>query len=302
MKFSIIILLNLTLFSTFLWAQKSSSLGAALKSEKTFEEKEQSLINYSNIKKTLKNDGLTNQKEKRVKLIKQITIERKSINLEKYNYPQEDEFWMFMSELWLVKNAQLLAWDVPKPDYGIEVAFKGLLEKLGYYNKKFKILIINSPNVVHFGLPSKKDEYIFILSLPFMRSLDLTKVDLSLLLLEDFFRLENRDFITNMELDTSFLGTNFYQKEYKKNLISKTLKKYSDVIFKKGFVFKQQYEVTKTMDRVLKTSPAIWSAYFRILTKIDRYTKSDLLYKNYIKIYPSPELQIQWLSPKKKVI
>jgi hypothetical protein len=302
MKFSIIILLNLILLSSFAWAQESASLSAALKNEKTFEEKEQSLINYSNIKKTLRNDGLTNQKKKRVKLIKQITIERKSINLEKYNYPSDDEFWMFMSELWLVKNAQLLAWDVPKPDYGIEKAFKGLLEKLGYYNKKFKILIVNSPNIVHFGLPSRKDEYIFILSLPFMRSLDLTKVDLSLILLEDFFRLENRDFINNLDVDTNFLGTNFYQKEYKTNMISNILKKYSEIIFKKGFVFKQQYEVTKTMDRVLKTSPAIWSAYFRMLTKIDRYTKSDLLYKNYIKIYPSPELQIQWLSPKKKVI
>jgi len=80
------------------------------------------------------------------------------------------------------------------------------------------------------------------------------------------------------------------------------LKNYSRVIFDEGFDLQQQYEITKEMDRVLKSDPALWGAYFRVINKIDRFIKSDLLYQKYLKIYPSPELQIQWLSPKKKVI
>lgn len=268
----------------------------------TFEEKEQKIIDYSNIKSVLKNDGLEKQKVKREKLVKQITVERKKISKEKYFYPKEEDFWHFMSELWLVKNAQKLSWDFPKPEYGIDVAFKNLLEKFGYYNKQFKILIINSPNVVHFGLPAGKDTYIFIVSLPFIRSLDLTKVDISLILLEDFFRLEEKVFIQNLKIKTDFLGTNFHEKKMKKQLIDKILEGYSRVIYKDGFDFQQQYEITKKIDQVLKIDPNLWGAYFRLVNKIDKFIKSDLLYQNYLKIYPSPELQIQWLTPKKSVI
>ena len=268
----------------------------------TFEEKEQKLIDYSNIKNVLVNDGLEKQKKNRESLVKQIKVERKVISKNKYFYPEEEDFWHFMSELWLVKNAQLLSWDFPKPEYGIDVAFKNLLEKLGYFNKHFKILIVNTPNVVHFGLPAGKDTYIFLLSLPFIRSLDLTKVDISLVLLEDFFRLENKDFIKNLKVETALLGTNFHDKKVKKELVKSILKNYSRVVLEEGFNFQQQYEVTKMMDSVLKSDASIWGAYYRVINKINRFIKSDLLYQKYLKIYPSPELQIQWLTPKKKVI
>jgi len=271
-------------------------------SNETFEEKEQKIIDYSNIKNVLVNDGLEKQKKKREKLVKQIKVERKTISKNKFFYPQEEDFWHFMSELWLVKNAQQLSWDFPKPEYGIDVAFKNLLEKLGYFNKHFKILIVNTPNVVHFGLPAGKDTYIFMLSLPFIRSLDLTKVDISLVLLEDFFRLEKKVFINNLKVSTNLLGTNFHDKKVKTKLVESILSNYSRVVFKEGFNFQQQYEITKMMDRVLKSDPALWGAYFRTISKIDRFIKSDLLYQNYLKIYPSPELQIQWLSPKKKTL
>jgi hypothetical protein len=271
-------------------------------SSETQEEKEIEVLNYSNIKNVLINDGLATQKEKKQQIVKSIKKERKNLYVERYNYPTEEDFYAFVSELWLVKNAQLLNWDYPKPSYGIEKAFKKLLEKMGFYNIHFKILLINSPALVHFGLPSKKNEYIFLLSIPFMRSLDLTKVDISLLLLEDFLRLQNKDFIMNLKLNKSLFGTNFYENKIDKKLIEKVLKSYSENIFKIGFSFHQQFEITKKMESFLKSDPALWGAYFRMIQKIDRFIKSDLLYKDYLKIYPSPELQIQWLSPKKKVI
>jgi len=303
MKNILILILLITNLLTHTSAQEDPEAKSTKKiDETTFEEKEQKLIDYSNIKNVLINDGLEKQQEQREKLVKQIKVERKSISKDKYFYPTEEDFWDFISELWLVKNAQILSWDFPKPEYGIDVAFKNLLEKLGYFNKHFKILIVNTPTVVHFGLPAGKDSYIFLLSLPFVRSLDLTKVDIALVLLEDFFRLESKTFINNLKVDTTILGTNFYDTEVKKDFIQTVLKNYSRVIFDEGFDFQQQYEVTKEMDRVLKSDPALWGAYFRVINKIDKFIKSDLLYQKYLKIYPSPELQIQWLSPKKKVI
>ncbi|MBD65651.1 MAG: hypothetical protein CME62_10625 [Halobacteriovoraceae bacterium] len=268
--------------------------------QETFEEEQEKLLDYSSIKNVLKSDGLEESKQKRQNLVKEIKKARKEIKEEKFSYPSGGDFWMLMSEFWLVKNAQLLSWDFPKPDYGIEVAFKNLLENLGYYNKSFKVLVINSPTIVHFGLPSKKDEYIFILSLPFMRSLDLTKVDLSLVLLEDFLRLEQQFFINNLDEDLSFLGKSFSTTSFDKKAIAKIQKKYTEIITKTGFNFQQQFEVTKKMDSLLKSNPSLWGAYYRMINKIDKFVKTDLLYQDYVKIYPSPELQLKWLAPKKK--
>ncbi|MAZ47327.1 MAG: hypothetical protein CME65_02110 [Halobacteriovoraceae bacterium] len=276
---------------------------SAMGQTETMEESEKDLLNYSNIKSVLKNDGLVEEKKKKERIVKEIKKEKQKINISRYNYPDADDFWLHISEYWLVKNAQLLRWDFPKPEYGIDSAFKNLLENFGFFNKHYKILIVNSPKVTHLGLPAGKDRYIFVISLPFMRTMDLTKVDISLLLLEDMLRLEKDYLKKNLDQKVDFLGTNFHGKEApKKEMIMKFLGGYDEIIFSKGFNFQQQFEVTKQMDSYLKSDPALWGAYFNLLKKIDRLIKNDLLYKDYLKIYPSPELQMQWLSPKKKVI
>lgn len=269
---------------------------------KTSIEKEEEVIDYTNIKSVLKEDGLEKQAKLKKKIIKQIKEEKKEIQLKKYNYPNADEFWSFASEYWLVRNAQELKWDAIRPDYGINVAFKNLLEKLGFYNKSYKIIIVDTPNMTHMGLPSNPNEFIMVLSLPFMRTLDLTKVDISLLLLENFLRIEKGYFQQNLLIKPDFVGKNFYQEGMKKEKLNELLKEYSNVIYKKGFNFQQQYDVTKSMDRLLKSYPQIWSVYFRLLGKIDSLIKNNLLFKNYTKIFPSPEMQIQWLKPKEEVL
>lgn len=269
---------------------------------KTEEEAQDEVIDYSNIKKVLEEDGLEKQAKLKKKIVKQIKIEKTKIKTEKYNYPSKELFWSFISELWLVKNAQELKWDVPRPDYGLKEAFKSLLEEFGYFNERFKILVIDSPNISHMGLPSNRGENIFILSLPFMRTLDLTKVDISLLLLEDFFRLKEGMFKENLGVDASFIGGNFAKGEFDKEGLLKLLKAYGNVVYKKGFNFQQQYETTKQMDKVLKSRPDIWSSYLKLLKKIDQLVKNNLLFSDYTKVYPSPEMQIEWLSPKKKVL
>ena len=231
-----------------------------------------------------------------------IKEERKKILIEKYSYPNEEDFYKFLTELWLVKNAQVLQWDFPKPEYGIEVAFKGLLEKIGYYNKKIKILMVNSPVISHFALPLGDNEFVFLVSLPFIRTMDLTKVDIALLLLEDYFRLEQKLFMNNLNVDKTIYNKNFLDETFDKKLIPETLESYSRIIFKTGFNFQQQFEITKKMNEVLTSDQPLWGAYYKLLNKIDRLIKTDLLFKDYLKIYPSPELQLQWLKPKKDIL
>lgn len=274
----------------------------AQKEIKTDIEKEAEVIDYSNIQSVLKEDGLEKEAVLKKKLVQKVIKEKKVIKLKKYNYPRKEDFWSFMSELWIIKNAQELKWDAPRPEYGINLAFKNLLEKLGYFNHSYKILIVDTPNITHFGLPSNENESILILSLPFMRTLDLTKVDISLLLLEDFLRIKNGHFLDNLIVKTDFIGKNFSQDGMDKTAIENILGDYSNIVYKKGFNFQQQYETTKAMDRVLKSYPDIWSAYLRLLNKIDRLVKNNLLFKNYTKVYPSPEMQIQWLKPKEEVL
>ena len=79
--------------------------------------------------------------------------------------------------------------------------------------------------------------------------------------------------------------------------------KYSDEkIFDKGFNFQQQYMITKQMGEILKADLKLWNSYLQMLKKIDRLVKTNLLYDRYNSIYPSPELQISWLVPPKKVL
>lgn len=266
------------------------------------EDKEKSVIDYSNIKNVLKRDGLAGHKEKKEAKLQKIKAIKSKMKLEKYRYPSTSDFWSFMSEYWLVKNAQTLQWDITRPDYGIKSAFKNLLEEFGYYQKKFKILIVNSPDITHMGLPGDPGEVILLLSLPFMRTIDLTKVDISLLLLEDFFRIEQMYFAKNIKADLKFLNASFADSKMNIKYIEAVQKEYDRVVFKGGFTFQQQYKVTKQMDRVLKSNPGLWSSYIKVLNKIDRLIKMNLMYKNYNNIYPSPELQIKWLTPKKKII
>ena len=271
--------------------------------EKLQDEKELEVVNFSSIKKVLQQDGLSEaakQKSKQVAILKK---EQTNVEKGRYNYPTESELWGFVSEYWLVKNAQLLTWDFEKPDYGLEVSFKNMLQNLGFYQKKFKILLVNTPTMVRAAIPGD-NEMIFLLSVPFIRSLDLSKLEISLLLLEDFFRLEAGYFKKNVATEkmTKLAGTNFYGSKPDLSMVEELLRNYNNQINQKGYTFQQQFEVTKKMDAFLKPSPELWNSYFQLMGKLDRFIKTNIQYKDYIKLYPSPEMQVKWLSPPEKVL
>lgn len=286
-------------------ASISLILGTALAaSPKLQEEKELELVNFKSVKKVLQKDGLSESvklKEKKVQAMKkeQVVVEKS-----RHNYPTQDELWGFISEYWLVKNAQLLQWDFQKPDYGLDKSFGTVLQNLGFYQKKFKILLLNNPSIIRAGLPGTDGEVILLLSVPFIRSLDLSKLEISLLLLEDFFRLEQGYFKKSVETQKlkTLPGTSFHGSKPDMTLIHEVVKKYDQQINEKGFTFQQQFEVTKKMDSFLKSNPELWNVYFRLLGKIDRMVKTNHQYKDYVRLYPSPEMQVKWLSPPEKVL
>jgi len=266
------------------------------------EEDAKKIIDYQSIKNILKNDMLDieidkKNNEKKLKQ-EQSALKEKS----KYQIPDEDEYWSFFSEYWLVKNAQILKWDFEKPDYGLKESIATLFEKLGLYEKKFKLLLINTSTIAHMGLPSNKNEYIFVLSLPFVRSLDLSKLEISLLLFEDLIRLDQnyfKNYLTQSKI-TKMIGKSFYKNNLSSKDINDFLNLYDQKVFDQGFSFKEQFEVTQKVDKILKGDMNLWSIFLEMKKKTNNLVKTNALYKTYAKIYPSPELQINWLSPGKK--
>jgi hypothetical protein len=258
------------------------------------------LIDFSSIKDLIKKDGLEGELQKK-QTEKRVLLDKKKLqDMKRFNVPPAEVFWNMFSELWLVKNATTLKWDFHKPDFDIEKAFISLLEAQGIYEKKIKIILLDSTEVIHAALPTNDKEYIFVLSLPFIRTLDLSKVEISMILLEDFLRARKgyfKNYVTSKELET-YMGSNFAGKAFDKKLIADLLKKYSNVLLVKGFSFQEQFEVTNEMDTLLKNDLKMWNTYLTLLEKIDQLTKTNILYKKYNQIYPSAELQMNWLKPK----
>jgi hypothetical protein len=279
------------------------SLSLYSQTEKLQEEKELEAVNFQSIKKILMQDGLSEAAKKKEKELEILKEEQAKIETQRHFYPKESELWGFLSDYWIVKNAQLLNWDFEKPDYGLELSFRTLMEQIGFYQKKFKILLVDTPSLVRAALPGD-DEFTLIISVPFIRQLDLSRLEISLLLFEDYVRLEQGYFKKNVmtEKMSKLAGTNFEGTKPDVQMLDEILKNYNSQMMKTGYTFQQMFEVTKKMDAYLKSSPEIWNSYFRLLNKIDRFIKSNNQFNEYLKLYPSPEMQVKWLSPDEKVL
>jgi hypothetical protein len=265
---------------------------------------EDSLLDFKAIKDIIKKDGLEGELQKKQEETRVRLDAKKLSEAKRYNIPTQDQFWSMFSELWLVKNATVIKWDFHKPDFELEKSFSLMLEAQGLYEKKFKILFLDTPDITHTALPSNADEYIFLISLPFIRTLDLSKVEISLLLFEDLVRMRKgyfKSFILTKELE-AYLGSNFNGKPFDKKIIDDGLKKYNNLLLEKGYSFQEQFETTKELDVLLKNDLKLWNTYITLLEKIDQLIKSNALFKNYTMIYPSPELQLNWLKPKNKIL
>lgn len=271
--------------------------------EKLQDEKELEVVNFNSIKKILKQDGLSESAHRVEKQVQVLKKEQGKIETQRYLYPTENELWGFVSEYWLIKNAQLLNWDFEKPDYGLEKSFSSMLEGLGFYQKRYKILLLNSPSIVRGSIPGN-EESILLISAPFIRSMDLSKLEISLLLFEDFVRMELGYFKKSVATQKmmKLTGTSFKGSKPDLSIVEELMKNYTSQMNEKGYTFQQQFELTKKMDAYLKSNPELWNAYFRLLSKMDKFIKVNVQYKEYIKLFPSPEMQLKWLSPDEKVL
>lgn len=267
------------------------------------EEKELDVVDFQNVKDVLKKDGLLQEvqrKKSEVVKIKEIRGEEEKL---RYAWPTEDEFWPLATEIWLVKQAPLLRWDFDRPDYGLQESFSAILRSVGMLQKRFRLLAIDSPAPGHLGLPWKDEEYSLLFSVPFVRSMDLSKLEISLLLLEDVLRLQEgwlKEYARPAKLKDS-VGQNFMGRKPDLSPVHEAGQAYGRFLAEKGFSFQQQFQITKKMDALLKPHPELWNAYVRLLGKIDRLVKGNPSFTDYVKLYPSPEMQIRWLAPEDKV-
>ena len=181
-----------------------------------------------------------------------------------------------LSELWCVKNALYLKWEFEKADLGIGINFKKFMESLSLSKKKVKILILESMNVAHLALPADENNYIFLISLPFIRTMDLTKREISILLLEDLVRADKGFFKSGISVKDAKakFGTLMENNKPDMKYIKQLLDEYSDIALQRGFTFQQQFEVTKFMDNILKSKSEYWESYLS-LTQKKRFIGQD---------------------------
>ena len=275
----------------------------SVQAQELVEKKEENpILDFSSIKDLLKRDQLQSVvQEKAAEALKE-KKQRKKDKINAFNFPNTQDFWTFVSELWLVKNSDILKWERETPDFGIEIAFKEFLESIGKYGHKFKILVCHSKTIFHFALPAANNEHILVLSMDFIKNLDLSKLQISLLLYEDFLRSEAnifKNFILNEKI-TQMIGSNYYEKPFPKATFDAILPQYDRFVFENGFNFKQQFQITKTLFNSLASKPGYQKAYLEMIRKKDELVKTQLSFKMYPQVYPSPELQMNWLISKKE--
>lgn len=268
------------------------------------QEKELDVVDFQNVKDVLKKDGLLQEVQRKKTEVGRIKEMRSEEEKQRFLWPTEEEFWPLAGEYWLVKQAPLLRWDFDRPDYGLQDSFSTILRSVGMLQKRFRLLAIDAPAPGHLGLPWQDGEYCLLFSVPFVRSMDLSKLEISLLLLEDVLRLQQgwlKDFARPAKLK-DLAGKNFQGSKPDLSPIHDAGKSYTRFITEKGFSFQQQFQITKQMDALLKPHPELWNAYVRLLGKIDRLVKGNPSFADYVKLYPSPEMQIRWLAPEEKAL
>ncbi|MDH4469011.1 MAG: hypothetical protein QE271_13210 [Bacteriovoracaceae bacterium] len=287
------------LFLFLLSIEIPTALGETPKPSPKIEEEEKlEELKFQELKDVIKRDKLAKEAKKLLEQRQALKKTRSKLEMDRFFYPSEEDFWKMVTELWLTKNAVKLKWEFEKSDLGIGMAFKKVLEDLGIRNLSVRLLVLNSYEVPHMILPSKSEEAIFLLSLPFIREMDLSKVEISLLLIEDYWRWKNKlffDQVTEKGYQKK-LGTKMDPKKRDVVFVGKLLDSMSDFVFNVGYTFDQQYNVTKQMKDLLNTNKLYTKAYEALLKKRQEIVIKQNKFNDYSRRYPSPEMQLKWFS------
>jgi hypothetical protein len=295
------------IFADHLWAQEivntstesiKTSTSSALFDEIPLESGGLPLQELNQLKKVIKNDLLEEEIQKKKLLQAEKEKERLKKEEKKSHFMREEDFWSFCSEYWLVSKRSDLFWDFDHPDYGVEPAVIELFKRLLIYQSEIRLLFVKTNQMTYMYLPANKGHSIILFSVPFMKTLDLSKMEVAILVLESVLRSEMNDFtryVTSKELKDLW-GKNFFQQKMNLDVFKKVLQQYDYFIYKKGFQFQQQFELTKKMTSILRPHPKLLKLYINLLQKLDVLVKTQPLYRFHAQIYPSPEFQLKWIE------
>jgi hypothetical protein len=261
----------------------------------------QEAIQFNSVKSVLQKDGLLLEMQRKQVAAKKLEDLKQQERKARFNYPPFKELRKLAIDLWLVKEVARLRWDFDHPDYALTETVVQLFKKMGYEKKTFSLLAIDNPSLPHFAIPVDSQHTLFLYSIPYCRAMDLSKSEIALMLLEDYLRVEKKwveDFASFKDLE-GIAERNFLNSKPDLKSLYSVGEKLSDFVFKKGFSFQQQFEVTKEMDRRLKSHPELWGMYVKLIGKMDQLVKQTQVYENSVQMYPSPQMQLKWLSTEK---
>jgi hypothetical protein len=258
----------------------------------------ESAVNFTQLEEIIKNDKLDKELVQKNKILEAIKKKQKLIEGKKYFYPPKEQFVSMLSDLWLVQNAILLKWDFEHADLGITAKFSKLMENMGYQKKQITLLLSDSTSVFHLSLPTRSSHFYLLLSLPFIQSMNLTTSEIATLLFEEVIRFESNELSNTLSSDPVWQLAGQQMKDQKPNvnLINQYLSTMSNQLLTKGYTFQQQYEVTQKVRQLLKTNAVYYAAYISLLKKKVELVKNNKEFKQYTALYPSPEMQLQWIN------
>lgn len=268
------------------------------------EEKVEQILDFSSLKSVLEKDQLEPFNEERKKKIKVYKEKKKIIQESKKLFPNREDFLFWMGRQWLITQHTKLDWNHSRPAYGIQERFTELLKELGIMYVKHELLIIDSPDLAYGVIPGNYESSLYIVSLPFIRALDLSKLEIALLMLDSLLRqkmkLYEAKIPQTLKILTGYNKVEISKEDQLKSSINQALMEYNRFMLEKGYDFKDQYKLTKELASMLKSRPKLWNTYYKLLSKIENLVNVNELFKNYIKLYPTPDLQKKWMSEESK--
>lgn len=243
------------------------------------------------LKKILQNDylekSLINKSNKKTKKISQVNKPSQKII-------ERDDLDRVIKNLWLIRNNFVLKWDKKLPDYGLESVLSEVFRAYGVKGVQYKILFVHTNLVTHQMIRVKEREFIFIISKTFAEQLDLTKQEISLLLLEAYVREVNNPKKVEKDDFSPTIGKNF--KTELNKYISSKLKQMDSEIFNFKGTFESEGIVLKSMFNGLSSMKVFLKTYKRMLIKVNDLIKDDARFKYFSSKFPSPEIKLNWLE------
>jgi hypothetical protein len=277
-----------------LWMILFFSTSLSFAQDKVTEEKS----DFKELKEILKKDELLENFTKKQKAKKVKKAVKKMLAVQDEFFPDKKSFWEIYPEYWVAKNAAILKWNFERVDMGVSLHTQKILNQVGILEKNLKVLFLNSSFIPHLSFSNTENQFLILISLPFIKAMDLTKNQISLLIIEEVLRAQR------LHLEQVLIEKDqkvMYQKKIAKleevtSFINQLDEKFMKFLKSQGFSFQMLYEVTLEMKNILASHPILLKDYKELCEKKKSLVINSKDFKFYSRLYPSPEMQLKWLS------